>query len=316
VKLKFRGQNKRTNRQILINEIMDLHNNLHGEVGNKLKDLYFNLGLHKDSLRNVYRGRWDNKAKAFGELAQMDVKDANKKISEYINSRNQILRMESQVAMVKLSENDPLEFLDKLKNELSYWEQVKIHDTLVFHKINIDSFERWLESKNSSVVIFALRMIGIFKHVHSGEKVRELLFSENPEIAYAAVQSMKSLELAEYTEDMKILYQSESLKLLNIYQKHKRKSKKKEYDGLDDILPRKIRYEIILAIRPIATANDIPFLEQVAKDDENYYKARILALSIIHGILPEGESKLEEVLNTGDELVKKMIINVKQNQES
>jgi hypothetical protein len=314
--IKFRDISKRLNRQILIDEIMDLHNNLHGEVAIKLKDLYFNLGLHNDSLRKVYKGRWDVKAKAFGELAQMDVKDANKEISRYVNARNQILRMEAQVAMVKLSENDPLGFLDNLKQELTYWEQINIHDTLLFHSINIDSFERWLDNKNTSVVLFALRMIGLFKQVESGEKVRELLFSENAEIALAAVQAMKSLELAEYAEDLKILYKSESLKLESISQNHRKEGKKKEYNGLEDILPRKIRHEIIHAFRPIATAGDIPFLEQVAKDSENLYKARILALSIIHGILPEGVGKLDDVLNTADELVKKMIINVKQNQES
>ncbi len=315
-RINFRGLNKKTNRQILIDELMDLHNNLHGEVADKLKDLYFNLSLHKDSLHKVYNGRWDWKAKGFGELAQMDVKDANHKISEYVNSKNQILRMEAQVAMVKLSENDPLGFLEKLNNELSHWEQINIYDTLVFHDININSFEKWLDSKNQSVVIFALRMIGLFKHVHSGEKVREQLFSDNSDIALAAVHAMRALELVEYVDDMKMLYRSETLKLDNILQTQRKNKEQKDIRSLDDINPRKIRYEIVQALRAIATDEDIPFLEQVMHDNDNSYKIRILAIEIMLNLSPQGEKKVNESLNTEDEVLTKMIINVKQNQES
>jgi hypothetical protein len=315
-KIQFKGINKRNYRQILINELMDLHNNLHGEVGDKLKDLYFNLGLHKDSLHKVYRGRWDEKAKGFGELAQMDVKDANEKIRSYVNSKNPVLRMESQVAMVKLSEEHPLAFLDNLHHELSYWEQINIYDTIVFHSLTIDSYEIWLDNKNQSVVVFALRMIGLFKHVHSADKVRELLFSQNSEIALAAIEAMKSLEMAEYIDDMILLYQSETHKLVNILETQRKNKSEREIRSLDDIIPRKIRYEVVLALRAIASSKEIAFLEQVVLDKENSYKIRILAISVLLGIFPEGEAKVNDLLISGDEIVKKMIINVKQNQES
>jgi len=315
--LSLRGVNKRTNRQVLIDEVMELHTNLHGEAAKKLKDLYFKLELHKDSLRKVDHRRWDIKAKGFGELAQMDVKDANTKIKHYINSKNPILRMQAQVAMVKLVEENPLGFLDDFKHEMSYWEQLNIHDTLVYHQIDIESYDQWLENKNASVVMFALRMIGLFKQVQSGEKVRELLFHENPEIALAAVQTMNSLELSEYIEDLKMLFKSETLKLVNILETQRKDKDEKDIKSLDDLLPRKIRYEIIQALQPIATANEVPFLEQVVLDSENSFRIRLLTINVMMSIKPQGEVKVNELLNTSsDEVVKKMIINVKQNQES
>lgn len=315
-KIEFRGINKKSNRQIFIDELMDLHNNLHGEVSDKLKDLYFNLELHKDSLKKVYNRRWYLKTKGFGELAQMDVKDANDKIIGYTNSDHPVLRMEAQVAMVKLAEERPLSFLDNLEHELSYWEQINIYDTLVFHQISVDSFEEWIDSKNPSVVVFCLRMIGLFKHVHSGPKVREMLFSDNPEIALAAVQAMKSLEMAEYIEDLKVLYRSETLKLINILENQREDESEKEIRSLDDLLPRKIRYEIVKALAPMASAGEVSFLQQVVLEAENSYKIRLLAISILYSIRPEGEKSIDVMLNGDDELVKKMINNVKQNQES
>jgi hypothetical protein len=315
-RIEFKGINKKTNRQIFIDELMDLHNNLHGEAANKLKDLYFNLSLHKDSLNKFYKGRWDKKAKGLSELSQMDVKDANDKIKEYVNSKNPILRTQAQVAMVKLAEEDPLSFLDTLESELSYWEQVNIYDALIYHQINIESFERWLDNKNHSVVIFALRMIGLFKHVSSGDKVRELLFHESSEIAHAAVKSMKQLELADYAEDLKVLYRSETLKLVNILETQRENKDEKDIKSLDDLIPRRIRFEIIDCFQAIVTTQDLPFLEQVVKEQESSYKIRLLAVKIILSIQPEGEERLNDMLkNSDDELIKKMIINVKQNQE-
>jgi len=315
-RIEFKGINKSSNRQIFIDELIDLHTNLHGEAANKLKDLYFNLSLHKDSLNKVYKGRWDKKAKGLSELSQMDVKDANEKIREYVNSKNPILRMQAQVAMVKLAEEDPLSFLDNLESELSYWEQVNIYDALIYHQINIESFERWLDNKNSSVVIFALRMIGLFKHIESGEKVRELLFHDNSEIALAAVKAINQLELAEYIDDLKVLYRSETLKLVNILETQRKDEDEKDIKSLDDLIPRRIRYEIIDCFQSVVSPQDIPFLEQVVKEDESSYKIRLLAVKIMLSVKPEGEARLNDLLNNSDnELIKKMIINVKQNQE-
>ncbi len=315
-RIEFRGMNRSSNRQIFIDELVELHSNLHGEAASKLRDLYFKLNLHKDSLRKVEKGAWFLKSKGFAELAQMDVKDASQKIQKYANSKNPILRMQAQVALVKLSEDNPLGFLDNLDYQLSYWEQVNIYDTLVYHQIFIESFEPWLTSQNSSVVIFALRMIGLFKHTQSGHKVRELLFSDNPEIALTSVQAMKSLELAEYSVDLKVLYRSETLKLMDILQSQRKKKTDRDIESLDDVLPRKIRYEIIQSLQPLATPADIPFLEQVMKDDENTFRLRILAIKVMLGIRPEGETYINELVASGDELLRKMINNVKQNQES
>ncbi len=315
-KIEFRGINKKLNREIFIDELMDLHNNLHGEVADKLKDLYFNLGLHKDSLNKLYKGKWYQKTKGFGELAQMDVKDANEKIIKYTNSKHPVLRMEAQVAMVKLAEERPLSFLDNLESELSYWEQINIYDTLIYHQITIDSFEEWIDNPNPSVVVFCLRMIALFKHVHSGARVRELLFHENPEISLAAVQAMKSLEMPEYVKDLKMLYRSETLQLINILETQRKKKTDREIRSLDDLIPRKIRYEIVKSLSPIATNDDVPFLEQVVMEPENSYKIRILAITILISLKPEGEKCINDMLNRDDELVKKMINNVKQTQES
>lgn len=319
--IEFRGINTRKNRQIFIDELRFLHSNLYGETASKLRDLYFNLELHKDSLRKVYHRRWHTKSKGFREVAQMDVKDANDYISGFTNSKNPIIRVEAQVAMVKLSDEQPLAFLDDLTYELSDWEMINIYDTLIYHQINIDSFEPWLDSENNSVVVFALRMIMLFKHAQTIPKVKQLLFHEQPEIRLAATKALKPMESAEYIPELMQLYRDETYRLQEILREFEENEKDKkpgliEARSLEDILPRSIKYEIVEALKPIASANEIPFLTEVAGNPDNSFIIRMLALHIMASLGQEGNHRLDELLKDADPTLNNMIINVKQNPES
>ncbi len=314
----FRGLNSSVNRQVLINVIHELHTNLHGESAGKLRDLYFNLKLHEDSLKKAYHRKWYKKAKGFREVAQMDVKDANKHISKYVNAKNPILRVDAQVAMVKLSEEDPLDFLYDLKYELSEWEQINIYDTLIYHQINIESFEPWLDNRNQSVVVFALKMIALFKHVQSAPRVKELLFHGSAQIRLTAVKTIKALEIAEYKADLKKLFEVESDSLEQIVEDQKKNKKEKEADNLDDLLPRKIRQSIVEAMEPVADDSDFDFLSEIAMNKENSFIMRVVALKIMANITPSGVLQLDKLEQEAqdDDTLKNMIVNIKQNPES
>lgn len=314
-RIEFTGINIPQNRQIFIDELRVLHSNLYGETAEKLRDLYFNLELHKDSLRKVYHRSWHQMAKGFREVAQMDVKDANDHIRSFVNAKNPIIRVEAQVAMVKLSEDNPLSFLDELTYELSEWEQINIYDTLTYHQMNIDSFESWLDNPNPSVVQFALRMIGLFKHMHSAPRVQQLLTHKDARIRLAAVQALKPLEVAEYIPDLKELFRRETHDLMVILNEQ-REENKRDIRSLDDLLPRKIRFAIVECMEPIASAQEIPFLSEVASEHENSFKIRILAIRIMAALHPEGDAELERLLAQADQILSTMIINVKQNLES
>ena len=146
-------------RQVLIDQMIDVSINLKGDEGKKLLSLYKHLNLDKDSIARANDYRWHKKIKGFRELAFMNIKDANDAIYKALNSSNDILRMEAQIALVRLSDNDPFEFLSHLKSPFSLWEQITLHDLIIQHNIPLPSFKKWLTSPNSTVVMFALRMI-------------------------------------------------------------------------------------------------------------------------------------------------------------
>jgi hypothetical protein len=174
-------------RQLLIDQIMDLMVNLKGEIKTKARDLYFILNLKKDTMMKVRSRKWHIKIKGFRELAFMDIRDANEYLFHGLNSKNEILRMEAQIALVRLSDNNPFEWLHQLKKPLAKWDQITLVELITLHEIQVPQFKQWFESQNISVLIFALEMIerfqqaeaasgviGLFDHPHA--KVRQTAY--------------------------------------------------------------------------------------------------------------------------------------------
>lgn len=199
----------RYRRQVLIEQMKDVAVNLKGDSGEKLRKLYLELGLDRDSVRRVYNRRWHIKIKGFRELAFMNIKDANTEIFRCLNSHNEILRMEAQIALVRLSDDKPFEFLHHLQRPFSLWEQISLHELLVLHSIIVPSFRQWIDSPNPTVVMFALRMIREFKQKEAEDDVRRILSHPSAEVRKIAIEVAGDLEMTSARDVMKKMYKHE-----------------------------------------------------------------------------------------------------------
>ena len=199
-------------RQVLIDQMIDLAVNLKGDEEKKLLKLYKQLGLDKDSVKRAYDYRWHKKIKGFRELAFMNIKDANDAIYKALNSSNEILRMEAQIALVNLSDDNAFEFLNFLSRPFSLWEQITLHELIVQHNLKVPSFNRWLSSPNDTVVMFALRMIREFRQKDAEDDLRKILNHNSTEVRHLAVQVAGALEMRSTLEPMKKMYKNEEYK--------------------------------------------------------------------------------------------------------
>jgi HEAT repeat protein len=180
--------NNHMNREVLIDQMIDLSINLKGEIKEIIKDLYFRLGLERDSLEKAHSKKWHKNVKGFRELAFMNIRDANEKIIESLNSNNQILRMEAQIAMVRLSDGNPYEFLHLLEKPLSVWEQITLHELLIQHNLKVPAFKQWFNSENITVVIFALQMVSWFNQKNVGKEMITIFDHENERVRCIAYE--------------------------------------------------------------------------------------------------------------------------------
>lgn len=187
--------NNRMNRQVLINQMIDLSINLKGEIKETIKDLYFQLGLERDSLEKAHHKKWHMNVKGFRELAFMNIRDANERILESLNSNNGILRMEAQIAMVRLSDGNPYEFLHVLEKPLSVWEQITLHELLIQHNLKVPAFKQWFKSENITVVMFALQMVSWFRQKGVAKEMITLFDHENEGVRCTAYEVCGDIEL-------------------------------------------------------------------------------------------------------------------------
>jgi HEAT repeats len=196
-------------RQALIDQMIDVSVNLKGDAEQKLGGLYLYLGLDRDSKRRARDYRWHKKIKGFRELAFMNIKDANNYIYKALNSKNDILRMEAQIALVRLADEDPFDFLFQLTKPFSLWEQITLHELIIQHELPVPEFRKFLKASNPTVIMFALRMIREFKQKDAEDDVREILEHHNSEVRKLAVQVAGDLEMRSTLEVMKRIYKSQ-----------------------------------------------------------------------------------------------------------
>ena len=200
----------RFDRQLLIDQMIDLSINLKGEIKETIKELYLFLGLKEDSVRKVQSKKWHENVKGIRELAFMNIREASEKILEYLNSTNEIVRMEAQIAMVRLSDENPYHFLHFMEKPLAVWEQITLHELLIQHNLEVPLFQEWFESENLSVVIFALEMTAWFKQVNSGESVIGLFEHENENVRHTAFRVCGEIELSSALPVMEQVYEKET----------------------------------------------------------------------------------------------------------
>lgn len=201
----------RINRQVLIDQMIDLSVNLKGEIKDDIQQLFLRLGLKKDSLNKAYSRKWHQNVKGFRELAFMNIRDANEQIIKSLNSNNDILRMEAQIAMVRLSDGNPYEFLDLLKKPLSLWEQVTLHEMQIQHNLEVPDFKQWFASENDSVVMFALHMVAWYKQQDAAEELIGLFEHENDQVRHTAYKVCGEIKLESALPSLEKRYPLESL---------------------------------------------------------------------------------------------------------
>jgi len=258
-------------RQILIEQIIDVSHNLPIDAKLKLNKLYFFLGLIKDTLSKVDSFKWHEKIQGFKELSALNIKIYNHKIKKCINSKNDILRIESHIALVKLSDDsEPFEFLTNLDYHFSLWEQITLHQLMVENEMNVPNFGRWVDSKNLDVVMFCLRMIREYKQVNNYDELDRALLHEDEKVRKTAIEVIGDLGL------------------FSLFKVLKKRYKYETYDNSIEIIK-------TMGKRPVKSVMN--FLQNVV-DVEDDVNLQIEAVKSIKNMGEDGKIRLEKMMNS------------------
>lgn len=274
-------KSSRFHRNVMIDVLLAIDKAENKIVSDEIRALYLDLKLNKESIRKLDKYSWNKKIFGIRELSHMRIKSENQKIISFQQKNNDVLRIESQMGLIKLLPFVPFAFLDSQEKPFTVWEQINVFDLIRKKRIQIPEFHLWLDHWNDSVVMFCLDMIRVLKQKQAAPKVLELINHDNDYVKGKVIKTLIDLESYEAIAKLKEMYHLEEL-------------------------PNQLN--ILKSIGQLKMDSEINFLEDKLKSDE--FKIRMEACKSIAKIGETGVARLNVLSANADEELKGIINHV------
>lgn len=194
-------------RKVLNEELVKAHKSLSGGAAANIEWLYQHLLLDGDTLQLFRSKQWHIKAKAIQQLAQMQQRQHLSKIYRAANNRNFHVRMEAQLALVRLTGFEGLRFLNVTHYSITPWQQLCLLQELLEHgNVQEDRINTWLHSENESVVAFAIKLVQQYRINALGPALIRCARQPSITLQKLARAALRELEIEEEAEQELTFY--------------------------------------------------------------------------------------------------------------
>lgn len=185
--IKFNEQiSKKFRRKVLVSGLFGIMEQVSGEKEGLVKKIYRESGLEQLAIEDLKTtNKWDVIAGALVELMRfkIDSDETKNYAKRYINHEREEVRRKAHLYLISLFGFKGLFFLDELTERLSEWIQIQLLENLrKFDDREMENLHSWLQSKNDTVVLFALKLARIYKRSEVKDDLFELLDHENVNI--------------------------------------------------------------------------------------------------------------------------------------
>lgn len=148
---------------VFTREMQKVQENLSGQAIQNIIWVYENLDMVSNTLKQLKSSHWHNRVAAIQQLAAFNQVKHIKNIYKETNNSNQYIRDAAQIAIVQLLGFNGLRFLRYISQPVSQWQQIQVLNQLDGKNIKPDKLIGWMQSENSTVVEFILRLIEKFR---------------------------------------------------------------------------------------------------------------------------------------------------------
>lgn len=243
--LHFKSKHKLNNhlREYILNKIIHIKENLDETNEHTMLLIYKYFGFHEISNKLIRNRRWYSKSQALHHYQNIGYKIKTGHVKRLLNSKNPALRSNAMIALISLSD-EKFDVLDHYNYNISKSDEVKILDLIYRKKATIPkNIDKWLHSKNDSIVMIAIKLIVRFRHEISLEQISNLLKSENNSVRKEVILAIREL----------VLFQANDILM--------------EHFPKETNIRNKI--SIIKTLNVIGTTKNIGFLSILLNEDEN-----------------------------------------------
>jgi len=214
----FPGLKNRFYKNVLIQQLYELANVIYGKKQVKLNKIYQQHRLHPYLLKRIKNGDWHIRAMYLKYLSVRPFRGGVvDNIHRHTRSRNDYIRLYSQLAYMSHHPDDAFSFLDGYEHQLSEWDQLNLYETMLHNSIPIPDLYQYLESPNHSVVVFILRLIRWY-YVSPGDPESLLRFIEHPShrVRLEAYKSIVELNIKGVGDVFRYHYLKESVEVKKV----------------------------------------------------------------------------------------------------
>lgn len=266
--VKLKSKDRKVNRKILISILLNFQENLRGEVDKFIPEIYSKLNLQKDSLKLISSYFYYKKVQGIRELTNLYPPAAIGIVSELINDSNDNVRAEAQTAFIRLNPDNPFKFFRNLTKPFARWTQLSAFNLIRINQLPIPSFADFLNSKNTDIQCFSLRMIIYFQQLENVSEILKMLENKDDHIRFLSYKAINDLRLFDGKELIKSKFSNET---------------------------DKNKLEIIEALKNIGDLGDFDFLTNVIEYEPVSFK--IEACRSMYFMNNEGRERLLKLKN-------------------
>jgi hypothetical protein len=210
---------------------------------------------------------------AFQEAFVLNLNKFDSKVLQYAYSKNKRIRSEARNSYLALSTNDPYRFFDDFEGSLTKWDEIELMQYLKQQNIrgNLEGLGKWINySKNDSLVIFLIKMVGFFKQKGIDDILLEKLDNNNAQIRAEAILTLGELDIKETEESLIERFYTE---------------------------PEICQVAIVRAIRKFNSGKSLKFLQEIFGETNNTDTKKIIAEAILNYSY-EGEIAFQNLKNS------------------
>lgn len=263
---KLKNSHQPANRALLSSILLNFHENLRGSANELVPDIFVKLGLHDDAILEARSKLYFEKVQGIRKLSYLYPEGAKEIIPGLLNDTDDVVRAEAQTAYVRIHPEQPFNFLRSLEKPFTRWTQISAFYLFRLHQLPVPSFVKYLDSPNTNVRNFSLRMITFFQQLENVPEILKMLESKAESTRFLAIRAVNDLRLYDGKELLKKMYQAET---------------------------GKNKTEILKAFKNIGNEEDFQFLESILLSDNVSLKTE--ACRALYYMGEEGKEKLMEI---------------------
>lgn len=182
-------------RTLFLHLLVNSDRKFSGAAKQSIGKLFMDFKLEDEAWRKLRQRKAYLIAGGIQELAAMSVEPAIPVISTKLHDPRPSIYQEAQYALVSFQGFEGLRFLDNFDRPLSDWQQLRLlYSIHVIPETSEQYITLWLNSSNSSVIIFSLRLIRKFRLLVFNAPVQNLLEHPKIDVRVQAVRTLQAIE--------------------------------------------------------------------------------------------------------------------------